>query len=170
MSRGAGRPTDFTPKTVEKILTGLRNGLTRRAASAQGGITYKTLNQWLKQKSKVIFVSQVEEAEDAAEADFTGVLKKAAFGHEVRIEKTKTNEDGTSVTTVETRWEFDWRAGLEWLKRRRREDWSEQITVEDEIGPRRQALAEETLRRIREDAYGWSEGDTEPGPGVDREP
>lgn len=158
---GRGRPTAFTPERVAKILKGLREGLTRRAAAGQGGITYETFNTWLKQDDKLIFLCQVEEAEQYAEAKFTASLKKAAWGQKVTVTKTTTKADGSQIVTKETRMEYDWRAAAEWLKRRRRDDWSEPLSVNPiavppKLGPNAQeSLGEETKRKIREEVYGW---------------
>jgi transposase len=43
-----GRPTKRTPETEEAIFACLKEGMTKKAAAAAGGITYMTLRQWEK--------------------------------------------------------------------------------------------------------------------------
>lgn len=88
-----------TPETLEKILGALREGCTRRAACAVAGIDQGTLIDWAKSDADVS--NAILCAEDACEAKMTSSLTKAA--------------------------ETDWRAAESWLKRRRREDYGDNI-------------------------------------------
>ena len=122
----AGRKTKYSPERVVKIVEGLKGGLTKRAAGSLGGISEDTLLLWVNRYSD--FAAQVTQAENEAEVRFASVIDKAAFGHEAttvtRI--TRETKDGPLVEErIETHWEYDWRAALEWLKRRRRGEWSD---------------------------------------------
>jgi hypothetical protein len=107
--------------------------MTRTAACGQVGVCYDTFLSW--GRRKVGFWAAVEQAEAEAEARFTEVLAKAAFGHEVIKTRRTTKANGEVEETVETSWVFSWKAALEWLKRRRRRDWGENVhlNVEEEI-------------------------------------
>jgi len=89
----------------EKILTYLRGGATRRDAAAASGIDRVTFYRWM--KSDATFATQVEMAEGEIAS-----LMAARLTAEARL------ADG------------DWRAALEWLKRRRRDDWDEKRQVD----------------------------------------
>lgn len=101
------RPSKFTTERVEAILADLRIGCTRTAASECNGIDRTTFTLWLERYPS--FSSQVHEAESFAEQAMTAAISKAA-------------QSG------------DWRASLEWLKRRRPEDWSE-VQKQEISGP-----------------------------------
>src|SRR5262245_34329879 len=123
----AGR-VKFTPERVARLIDGLRAGMTRTATCGAAGITLDTLNLWQKRYSA--FSAQVRQAEAEAEARYTAVLARAAFGHEVTIRREVTrpivvrtvDENGrkhehleqVTEVTYETRRESDWRAALEW--------------------------------------------------------
>ena len=96
-----GRPTKYDTAKAEKIATLLRSGCTRRDAAGSVGVTDDTLLNWLKRYSD--FSELVASAEAFAAVKMTTILTKAADG--------------------------DWRAALEWLKRRRREDWGDNEKV-----------------------------------------
>src|SRR5215510_3663877 len=129
----------FTPERVTRLLDGLKAGMTRSAACGAVGIDLDTLNRW--QRRYAGFAVQVKQSEAEAEARYTSIISKAAFGHEVTIRRETTkplivktvdangikHEHLEHITeiTIETRRESDWRAALEWLKRRRKEDWTE---------------------------------------------
>lgn len=101
-----GRPTKYTPERATKLIAGLRVGMTRRAAIGQAGISDETFARWLRRS--VGFVEQVTQAENEAEAHYTEALAKAA--------------------------KTDWRAAMEWLKRRRRADWGDQQEAPEKDG------------------------------------
>jgi len=77
---------------------------------------------------------------------YTLVIQNAAFGHEVRKVSTTTkpivlhftDENGVrqqrlemvTETRIETYQEFDWRAALEWLKRRRPQEWGDHVHMD----------------------------------------
>lgn len=144
-----GRPTKHTPEVTARICQALRTGNTRQCSALYGGITKQTFYEWLNNIPD--FSDAVTRAEAECEAENVAILKKAAVGWDTKTTRTKTKtyqevvngtdgkplagKDGQPVTktitetetVVTSGHEFDWRAPLEWLKRRRRDDWSERI-------------------------------------------
>ncbi len=142
-----GRRSTFSQHKADLILERLRAGCTRRAASESIGVPEQTLSRWFYQFRE--FRESVSHAEAEAEVKHTATMMKAATGWEAgsttttrktvfRVKKTR-RPDGTvieepvafeEVTTSEARSrEFDWRAALEWLKRRRRNEWGDGLEV-----------------------------------------
>jgi len=70
------------------------------------GISTETLQNWL--KGNLGFFALVEEAESQAEINFTSVVAKSAK-------------------------EGDWKAAVEWLKRRRRTEWGDNVQHDVEV-------------------------------------
>lgn len=97
------RTTKYSAEMAQRICDSLRNGSTRRAACWSNGICEDTFANWLKSKSD--FSEQVKQAEALAEIKFTDVIADAAKNGDVK-------------------------AALEWLKRRRRDDWGDSEKVE----------------------------------------
>ncbi|HKA54676.1 MAG TPA: hypothetical protein VKJ47_13540 [Candidatus Binatia bacterium] len=138
----AGR-IKYTPERVARLLEGLKAGMTRMACCGAAHIDRETLTRW--EKRYPSFAAQVRQAEAEAEARYSAIIAKAAFGHEVTIRREVTKPvvvktvDANGIkhehlehiteVTFETRRETDWRAALEWLKRRRKEDWSERAEL-----------------------------------------
>lgn len=151
-----GRPTKFNPEKAKLIVERLRAGGTRKDAAESVGIWYNTFLTWLEKGAKQKdgefheFYEAVTQAEAEAALRFTAIIAKAANGYDAgevtrtvktvfRVKRTR-HPNGLVVeepvalqevteTTVSKR-EFDWRAALEWSKRRRPEDWSEKIKQE----------------------------------------
>ncbi len=138
------RPTKYNTACAAKIIEGLKEGMTRRGACGHAGISEDTFARWLTRFAG--FAEQVALAESQAEAEYTQVIAKAAFGHDVVKTSTTTrpvvlkfvDEHGqkrerietVTETTVEKRQEYDWRAALEWLKRRVPERWSDRTSID----------------------------------------
>ncbi len=97
------RPTKYDDDRADRIINALRMGATRRAASSAGPVHYETMLNWMGRYSS--FSDKVEDAENAAELRFTLVLTKAA-------------NDGDAASAEK------------WLKRRRREDWGDNVTID----------------------------------------
>ena len=98
-----GRPTKRTPEVEAKLIEALSNGATRVAACAYAGITTDTMLNW--EKTFSAFSASLTRATGLAEYGFTCVLKECAM-------------------------EGDWRAAESWLKRRRRDEWGDNINVD----------------------------------------
>lgn len=92
-----------TPEVEARLCEALRDGCTYRAACAFAGISESEFYEW--KKESVEFAETITRAEHEAEAGFTRVLKQAA-------------QMG------------DWRAAESWLKRRRRDDWADNVKSE----------------------------------------
>lgn len=163
-------PNKFTPEAKKKILDALRVGNTRRASAGAAGISKSLFYEWIQKGEKaksgefLDFLDAVTRAEAECEVQNVAILKKAASGWDTKATRTKTKsyqeiylkDDGTPVlgedgkplrkivtetetVTTEGR-EFDWRASLEWLKRRKRADWGDSLDI--------RTLDDETLLRL----------------------
>ncbi len=155
-----GRPTKFDAEKGRRICECLKAGADRKAAAGSVGVHYHTFLRWLEKGREAKsgpfreFLDAVSQAEEECAVRNAAILNKAANGWDsggrtrtvktvFRTRKTR-HPDGTvteepvaleEVTETETiTREFDWRAALEWLKRRRREDWSEK-TISEVSGP-----------------------------------
>ncbi len=107
--KSLGRKTKRTPSVEGALFLALREGCTRRAACAAAGISHDTLYAWINEFPD--FSDAVTRAEYQAEVGFTRVIQKAAT-------------------------EGDWKAAESWLKRRRKDDWSERTeTTGPDGGP-----------------------------------
>lgn len=105
--------------------------MTRMAAAGIIGINYNTIAVWINRYPK--FAEAVAAAEQEAEARFTQVIARAAFG--IDVTRTRTVQKivaGVPVTetTTETFREHDWKAAQYWLSRRRRSEWGENVTID----------------------------------------
>lgn len=100
---GQGRAV--TTEAIERLLDGLRLGMTRRAAAAHAGFSRTTLYRML--DSDGTLVTEVEKAEDEAEGTYVAVIAKA------------------SAT--------NWQAAAWWLERRKYQDFARRDKVEMSI-------------------------------------
>jgi len=99
-----GRPTKRTPETEKLIIDALRVGASRKDSCEAAGIDFVTFMNWMKSNSS--FSTAVTRAESQCAARMSA-----------RIYQEATKDDG------------DWKASLEWLKRRRREDWGDRKDI-----------------------------------------
>jgi transposase-like protein len=93
------RPTKYSPEVEKRITDALAGGASRRLAAEYGGIHETTLIDWMHRYPN--FASAVIRAE--AQCEMSAVLS-------LRQGWMQSN---------------DWRAGLEWLKRRRPKEWGD---------------------------------------------
>lgn len=104
------RPTKLTPETSAAIVTALTIGATRKDAAGAAGVEYQTFLNWMQRgeasKSGIYF----EFFESCTAAEY-----KARLGYLKTIAKAA--NDG------------DWRAAMEYLKRRDRDNWGDNIDV-----------------------------------------
>lgn len=103
---------DLTPQQ-QAIVDALKMGNTRTASWQYAGVSHQTFYNWMRDNLK--FLEAVTRAEATAEVGHVGVLAHAAIGG-------------------------DWRASLEWLKRRRRVEWGDSIDI--------RKLDDDTLLRL----------------------
>lgn len=105
-----GRPTKLTPETHRLIVDALEIGATRKDAAGAAGVTYETFLNWMKrgEESKrgrfFDFFNAASRAECKARLSYLKVIKRAS-------------DTG------------DWRAALEVLKRRDRENWGDGVDI-----------------------------------------
>lgn len=117
------RPTKYTETLASEICRHLKTGCTRRDAFNAVGISDETFANWL--KNKLGFLEQVNRAEAEVANSMTRAVVKAG-------------NDG------------DWRAALEWLKRRRRDEWGDSLNLTKATDDDLVREAEEILNRQRE--------------------
>ena len=104
------RPTKFTPEVTSAILTALGIGATLKDASEAAGVDYNTFNEWMKRGAKEQsgkfreFYDASRRVEAEATMKYLSVIAEAAK-------------------------KGDWKAALEWLKRRRRSEWGDAVDV-----------------------------------------
>ncbi len=96
------RPTKYDETRAKKICDLLRSGGTRKAAAGSAGVEYLTFLRWLGRYDS--FVTDVSRAESDAESICAATFQKAALAG-------------------------DWKAAESWLKRRRREEWGDNISL-----------------------------------------
>lgn len=94
-----GRRTKRTPEVEKRILDALRVGATQKDACAAAGISDQTFLNWT--RDSVDFLDAVMRAEAACAAVMAATIYEAAIKQK------------------------DWRAAESWLKRRRKDEWSE---------------------------------------------
>jgi len=99
-----GRWTKRSPQVEREILDALHNGSTQKDAAEAAGVTWETFHSWRKQDPDFL------QAVARAEAECARTMA-------ARIRQEATVSGG------------DWRAAMEWLKRRRREDWTERTEL-----------------------------------------
>jgi transposase-like protein len=144
----AGRRTKYTPELVQRIVNALEAGATQKDACAYADIHVDTFHEWRKTKSA--FSEAVTRAEGQARFHATLAIKNAVKGAEqvtttndviteTRLRKVK-DANGNVVeepyiykktVTGQTVTKFppDWRAAVEYLKRRDSEHWSDRTNV-----------------------------------------
>ena len=86
----------------EEIVSALKMGNTRQASFGYVGVAKSSFYRWIDDNGT--FRDAVTRAEASAEVSHVGILAQAAAGG-------------------------DWRASLEWLKRRKRDEWGDNIAV-----------------------------------------
>lgn len=97
------RPSKFNADREKRILEALSAGVSRKTAAEYAGIDQDTLIRWMQRYAS--FADAVIEAETKVEV--------------------------SAVVSVRQAWmSGDWRAAIEWLKRRRHREWSEIHRVE----------------------------------------
>lgn len=109
------RPSKISREIIEKIAESVLHGSSYEAAAAAAGIHYDTLNEWMKkgreQKSGIYreFSEALETANGQCTVNMVRIIQSAAA-------------------------KGDWKAALEWLKRRRRGEWGDSVALTDNEG------------------------------------
>lgn len=141
-----GRKSPYSPEIAAEIVKLLAGGCIIKDTCSKVGIAQSTFFKWVKEHAE--FSEQVTRARADANVGATLSLRKAMMPHDVSSHTTKTvtetrlrkvrTEHGISEVPYE--WtkteqsstvsnEFDWRAALEYLKRRDPENWAEAFIV-----------------------------------------
>lgn len=94
------RPTKYNAERHERVLAALRVGCTRAVAASAAHVDVDTLGRWARRYPEL--AADIRQAEAQAERLHTVALMRAS-------------QQG------------DWRASLEWLKRRRQADWGDRV-------------------------------------------
>ena len=105
-----GRPEKLHPETKEAIIRSLTIGATYRDACEAAGVSYQTMLNWM---------AKGEKATSGIYYDFFDSVRKAQA--RARL--------GYLTTIAKAANEGDWRAALEYLKRRDRETWGDSVDV-----------------------------------------
>lgn len=98
-----------TSEQVEKMLDGLRHGMTRRAASAFAGYSKTTLYAMLEKDEDRTLLTAIENAEGEAEAAYTQLVADAAVNPK------------------------NWTAAAWWLERRKPDDYGRRDRLEVKV-------------------------------------
>jgi len=104
------RPSKLTPEAQAAIVEAVLHGCTYKDASEAAGVSYETFNEWMKagRENKRGKFSEFSELVDKANAkcavNFTRVIQTAAAKGDAKY-------------------------ALEWLKRRRRSEWGDNVDV-----------------------------------------
>jgi len=104
------RPCKLTPEVQQIIVNAIGLGASYSDAAQAAGVSYETFNEWMKaganaKSGKFLQFSEAvrKEEADAALRHLTVINNAAAKG--------------------------DWKASLEWLRRRRRQEWGDNVDV-----------------------------------------
>lgn len=149
-----GRHTKYTAAMVAKIVKLLRGGCVVADICAQVGINQDTYYDWLKKHAD--FSEKVDRAKGEANTNAALSLRKAMMPHDVTSRTTKTvsetrlrkarvnigTKDKPKIAIEEQPYtytkteesatlsnEFDWRAALEFLKRRDPDNWGDTLVI-----------------------------------------
>ena len=143
------RKTKYTPELVKTITDALGMGATIKDACALAGISHETYFTWVNEKSD--FSDATTHAQSNARFAATLAIRKAVQGGaqqtsetvenvtETRLRKGANGEQvpyeyaKTQRSTTTTKYPPDWRAGVEYLKRRDPEHWSERLQVSVDV-------------------------------------
>ena len=104
------RPTKFTPEVTETILKAIGMGATYKDAAEAAGVEYVTFQNWM------------NKGKDATSGKFL------TFFNAVRREEAAARLRYLS-TIAEASRKGDWRAALEYLKRRDRPNWGDGVDI-----------------------------------------
>jgi len=106
----AGRPSKLTPETIKTLTDAIGLGASYKDAAEAARIDYSTFAMWMqkgregKRGEYVDFLEAIRAEEAAATLRHLAVINNAAA-------------------------KGDWKASLEWLKRRRRGEWGDNVDV-----------------------------------------
>jgi len=114
------RKTKLNSEVQKKICDALRAGNTRRASAVYAGITHATFYNWINTGENPRIKKDGESyKEDKPFIDFFDAVTRAEAECEVY-----------HVANLKRHADTDWRASVEWLKRRKPQEWSERHHLE----------------------------------------
>lgn len=144
----AGRQTKLTAKRKEQIIDLLSKGATDKDVCGAVGIDYTTLYRWLKEGKenqsplKSEFYQSVTRARAQANLVAIESVRLGMLPSQIVMERTETvretriDRNGrpypyerTEVIKSITKQPGDWRAGIEYLKRRDPEHWTDRVVL-----------------------------------------
>lgn len=144
----AGRQSKLTTKRKEQIIDLLSKGATDKDVCASVGIDESTFYLWLqdgrdkKTPAKIEFLDAVTRARAAARLVAIESVRLGMLPSQIVMERTETvretrvDRNGkqypyerTEVIKSITKQPGDWRAGIEYLKRRDPDHWSEKLVI-----------------------------------------
>jgi hypothetical protein len=132
------RPSPIeNPEVRSKLIDALRAGATRRDAALYAGVSEATFHRWM----------QRAEADDAEQVEST----HTAFREQVQRAEAEARVQ--AVFVIRRAMLTEWRAALEYLKRRAPHDWSDRVEVHTrgEVAVMHQQLSPDEMRRIAEE-------------------
>lgn len=106
----AGRPSKLTPDTIKTLTDAIGLGASYVDACGAAGIDYSTFAAWIKKG---------REAKKGEYFDFLEVVRAEEAAATLRHLAVINNAAAKG----------DWKASLEWLRRRRRADWGDNVDV-----------------------------------------
>jgi hypothetical protein len=129
----AGRPA-YSDAVRNRLLSGLRLGMTRAAAAGNAGISRQTFYDWINGDEG--FAAEVEIAEGKAEARYTSTVS----------ESTRAESEGIRL-----------KAASFWLERRRPNEWRDRTSVEVTLPPEVQEARSRELDDLRSELHALGE-------------
>lgn len=133
------RKTDLTPEVQKRICDALKAGNTRRASAIYGGIAERTFYNWMERGTNPRMTKEANPyKEDEPYVQFVQAVTRAEAECEV-----------WHVANIKKQADHDWRASVEWLKRRKSEDWTEKsTTTNNNVNIDLNDCTDDELRRI----------------------
>lgn len=164
----AGRKPKYTPDIHKQIVDLIATGNTIKATCAYVGISDETFRRWLQ---KVDFMADIERAKGQAHIGAVFAIRSAIQGQQETsvvtetFTETRLNKNGepyefrrTTTKNVITNVPADWRAAIDYLKRRDPEHWSDKIEIKLDYGLTPDKV--NTILRLLAEAGDASPGDT----------
>lgn len=139
--RERGRPTEYTPETVDAILSALRKGDGPTHAAKLAGIGYSTLREWANDPEKADFAEAIKKAQaigDQANRDeCLNTIRKAAAGYKIGDEIVRPT----------------WQAAAWYLERRHRAEFGrfEQVALDATVQETRRELFDQVVGAVDDD-------------------
>jgi len=132
-----GPQSTYTAKKAAIIVNAVREGQTRKAASALAAVPWRTMMDW--ERQFINFATQLQIATEYAEAEYVAVVAKAAKGwkqqKKIQTIKRHIEPDGSETRDEEHQIiesdEMDWRAAQYWLRARRNTVWGDRKLPEE---------------------------------------